>query len=50
VTATRHIVVALSGASGAIHGIRSLEALRADPPVEIHAIVSKGARWTGPHR
>ena len=45
-TATRRIVVALSGASGAIYGIRSLEALRADPSVEIHAIVSKGARAT----
>jgi len=46
VAATRRIVVALSGASGAIYGIRSLEALRADPSVEIHAIVSKGARAT----
>jgi 4-hydroxy-3-polyprenylbenzoate decarboxylase len=46
VTATRRIVVALSGASGAIYGIRALEALRADPSVEIHAIVSKGARAT----
>ena len=45
-TATRRIVVALSGASGAIYGIRALEALRADPSVEIHAIVSKGARAT----
>ena len=45
-TATRRIVVALSGASGATYGIRALEALRADPSVEIHAIVSKGARAT----
>ena len=46
VTATRRIVVALSGASGAIYGIRALEALRADPSIEIHAIVSKGAHAT----
>ena len=45
-SATRRIVVALSGASGAIYGIRALEAIRADPSVEIHAIISKGARAT----
>jgi 4-hydroxy-3-polyprenylbenzoate decarboxylase len=45
-TGTRRIVVALSGASGAIYGIRALEVLRADPSIEIHAIISKGARAT----
>ena len=45
-TTTRRIVVALSGASGAIYGIRALEVLRADPSIEVHAIVSKGARAT----
>jgi 4-hydroxy-3-polyprenylbenzoate decarboxylase len=45
-SASRKIVVALSGASGAIYGIRALEAIRADPSVEIHAIISKGARAT----
>ena len=44
--APRRIVVAISGASGAIYGIRALEVLRADPSIEIHAIISKGARAT----
>ena len=44
--APRRIVVALSGASGAIYGVRTLEVLRADPSIEIHAIISKGARAT----
>ena len=44
--ATRRIIVAISGASGAIYGIRALEVLRADPSIEIHAIISKGARAT----
>ena len=45
-TAARRIVVAISGASGAIYGVRALEVLRADPSVEVHAIISKGARAT----
>lgn len=41
----QRIVVGVSGASGAIYGIRVLEALR-DAGVETHAIVSAGAQKT----
>ncbi|MCI0475970.1 MAG: UbiX family flavin prenyltransferase [Anaerolineales bacterium] len=40
------IIVAISGASGAIYGIRALQALRALPNVETHLIVSAAARQT----
>jgi 4-hydroxy-3-polyprenylbenzoate decarboxylase len=40
------IIVALTGASGAIYGVRTLEVLRELEGVETHLIVSKGARAT----
>jgi 4-hydroxy-3-polyprenylbenzoate decarboxylase len=46
VTAPRRIVVGISGASGAIYGIRTLLALRAAADVEVHLVVSAGARAT----
>jgi flavin prenyltransferase len=42
----RRVVVALSGASGAIYGIRALETIRQDRSFEIHVIVSSGAKAT----
>jgi 4-hydroxy-3-polyprenylbenzoate decarboxylase len=42
----RRIIVAISGASGAIYGIRALETIREDRGVELHVIVSSGARAT----
>lgn len=44
-TEPQRIIVGISGASGAIYGVRVLEALR-DLGVETHLIVSKAARLT----
>jgi flavin prenyltransferase len=43
---TRRVVVAISGASGAIYGIRALEMLRDTDDVESHLVVSAAARTT----
>jgi len=42
----KRIVVGLSGASGAVYGIRFLELLRALPGVETHLVVSDAAKRT----
>lgn len=40
------IVVAISGASGATYGVRTLELLRAMPDIETHLVISPAARTT----
>ena len=40
------LIVAITGSSGAIYGIRLLEALRETPKVEVHLILSRGGKLT----
>jgi flavin prenyltransferase len=42
----RRIVIAITGASGAIYGIRALEILRERPEVETHLVISDSGRAT----
>ena len=43
---TRRVLVAISGASGSIYGVRLLELMRPLPDVETHMILSKAGRVT----
>ena len=40
------VVVGISGASGAIYGVRLIEALSAMPDLEVHVVISKSAEAT----
>jgi len=42
----RRIVVAITGASGAVYGVRAVEMLHSVPEVETHLIITSGARRT----
>jgi flavin prenyltransferase len=42
----KRVVVGLSGASGSIYGIRLLQALRTDPGVETHLVISASGKRT----
>lgn len=42
----RRIIIGISGASGAIYGIRLLQILRQAPGIETHLVVSRSARMT----
>ena len=45
----RRLVVGISGASGAIYGIRMLEVLAERPEIETHLVISQAARLTIAH-
>ncbi|HUX24801.1 MAG TPA: UbiX family flavin prenyltransferase [Burkholderiales bacterium] len=42
----RRLIIGLSGASGAIYGIRTLEALKGVPDIETHLVLSPSAKRT----
>ena len=42
----RRIIVGISGASGAILGVRALQALRAVPELEVHLVISPAGKRT----
>ena len=42
----KRLIIGISGASGAIYGVRLLEVLRALPDVETHLVMSQAARQT----
>ena len=43
---SKHLIVAISGASGAIYGIRTLQLLQGDSQVRSHLVISHSAQLT----
>ena len=43
---TRRIIVGVTGAAGAVYGVRILEELQKVPDIETHLIVSRAGYWT----
>ncbi|HBY5450252.1 TPA: 3-octaprenyl-4-hydroxybenzoate carboxy-lyase, partial [Klebsiella pneumoniae] len=42
----KRLIIGISGASGAIYGVRMLQVLRDVPDIETHLILSQAARQT----
>ncbi|KFJ99323.1 3-octaprenyl-4-hydroxybenzoate carboxy-lyase, partial [Klebsiella variicola] len=42
----KRLIIGISGASGAIYGVRMLQVLRDVPEIETHLILSQAARQT----
>ena len=42
----KRLIIAITGASGAIYGIRALQALQTSDEIETHLVISPSAQYT----